>query len=136
VYALTAIGGTVLAGNAATFLSVDNDVRSFLGWFVDDATSSPLQHGVEGARGIVSIGPNPIRNAGWVAFAIPSPALAQIDVVDVTGRIVDRLLPRTAFATGSHRVQFERGGLAPGVYFLRMESAGRVDSRKVMIAPR
>lgn len=76
---------------------------------------------------LAGVRPNPFRNdATTVAFTLSPGGPVELDVMDVTGRRVARLLDRPLDA-GTHEVTWNgrnaRGGnVAAGVYFLRLRS--------------
>jgi hypothetical protein len=84
-----------------------------------------------------SIFPNPARSEATVPFAVPSRTRISLEVVDVRGRLVRRLLSEDRPA-GSHRVTWdgrtERGRNAPsGVYFVRLVAGDRAESRRFVL---
>ncbi|HMA47523.1 MAG TPA: kelch repeat-containing protein, partial [Frankiaceae bacterium] len=75
---------------------------------------------------IQGIRPNPVRaDAPVIAFTLPVAAPARLDVFDVTGRrVTHRDLPSGAVGPQSVRLDFS-ARLGPGLYFVRVEQAGR-----------
>jgi choice-of-anchor B domain-containing protein len=99
--------------------------------------------GVEIAAGAVAAvrlappHPNPFRNAVSVEFAVASSGPARLTVHDVTGRRVASLLDAGRLARGRHVVTWDgrdaSGRTAvPGVYFVRLETAGGSWERKIV----
>ncbi len=84
-----------------------------------------------------SVHPNPARGSCRVSFSIDRDTDVALDVVDVTGRRVTRLMdgPVTAGRRGVTWDGRDAAGseVADGVYFFRLRAAGTVDSRKVLI---
>jgi hypothetical protein len=84
--------------------------------------------------------PNPFRpHHGQLAitYEIPAPGLARVRVFDVSGRLVRGLLDQPQ-ASGRHEMVWDGRGhggrpLAPGVYFLELEAAGRCSTRRVVL---
>lgn len=76
--------------------------------------------------------PNPFNPLTTIAFTIPADAWVQLRVYDVTGaevlRPLDRALPR-----GAHRVTLDARTLASGVYFYRLDAAGKQQTRKFVL---
>ncbi|MEM1126033.1 MAG: T9SS type A sorting domain-containing protein [Bacteroidota bacterium] len=66
--------------------------------------------------------PNPFSSSATVAFTLPEAGQTTIDVFDVTGRRVRRLVAQRLEA-GPHEVRWETRGLASGVYFVRLVTA-------------
>jgi hypothetical protein len=68
-----------------------------------------------------------------VRFALPAGGHVTLDVLDVSGRLVRRLVDSRR-AEGTHDEEWERPFAVPGVYFLRLRVDGReVASRKLAI---
>ncbi len=85
---------------------------------------------------LAPIAPNPFRDCARIAFDLPVAAHVQIDIYDVRGRRVRALLAE-ARPAGRHEVEwpgFDDEGLAvaPGIYFARARSRGRVITRKLV----
>lgn len=81
--------------------------------------------------------PNPVRSDANVMFALPRAGAAQLRVFDVRGRRVATLLDGAA-AAGSHLIVWQGRDdhdrqLAAGIYFLRLEQAGRALTRKILL---
>jgi flagellar hook assembly protein FlgD len=82
--------------------------------------------------------PNPLRSHGEIAFTLPEAGTARLAIYDVAGRQV-AVLTDGVRAAGRHTVPWDgrdtRGNVVPdGVYFVRLETADWVTSRKVVIA--
>jgi hypothetical protein len=80
--------------------------------------------------------PNPAGGRTTLRFALPQAADVQLDLYDATGRRV-RGIERGHRAAGEHqltlRLEDERGRpLGNGLYFVRMETGGRVLSRRLI----
>ena len=65
--------------------------------------------------------PNPFNPATTIPFALPEASMVKIAVYDLTGRRV-AVLVEGELAVGYHTVQFQGGGLASGVYLVRMQA--------------
>lgn len=82
--------------------------------------------------------PNPARQNTQFAFGLPAPALANMSVFDLSGRLVRTLVngPRTAGqASVSWDLRDQSGRLVgPGLYFVKLVHDGRpVGTRRVII---
>jgi hypothetical protein len=73
--------------------------------------------------------PNPFTLSTTVRFRLPAAGPVRLAVYDVTGREVARLLDGTRPA-GEHAVVWQPGGTPSGVYFVRLESGGRVVTKR------
>ncbi len=63
--------------------------------------------------------PNPFNPETTISFQIPQKSHVELQVYDVTGRLV-RTLIDGEMRTGVHQVQFNGEGLASGIYFYRL----------------
>jgi len=80
--------------------------------------------------------PLPFRDRVELSFTLPAPGRVRLDIHDVAGRRVVRLIDAPAVA-GFHGISWDgRDGtgraVAPGVYWARLEIGGRVSSRRVV----
>jgi hypothetical protein len=85
---------------------------------------------------MVGIQPNPFAPQTEIHFDVPASERLEIKVFDVAGRLV-RTLASGVVESGEHRVIWrgdtESGGsAAAGVYFVRLESAHGIQTKKVM----
>ncbi|MCE9627094.1 MAG: T9SS type A sorting domain-containing protein, partial [Candidatus Eisenbacteria bacterium] len=71
--------------------------------------------------GLLGARPNPSRGALRVAFELAEPGDARLEILDVSGRVVARMVQ--SLAAGSHAWPVP-GALAPGVYVIRLHTAG------------
>lgn len=68
-------------------------------------------------------GANPVREVARFRFALPAAGRARLEVFDVAGRQVARVLDRE-LPSGEHEVAWEAAGRAAGVYFARLGADG------------
>jgi hypothetical protein len=90
--------------------------------------------GPEGAPMVaMTVGPNPVRGALRVEFALSRADDAMLEVVDVAGRrAVRRAL--TGLAVGTHRVVLDEVAELPaGLWFVRLRVGGSTHARRVMV---
>jgi hypothetical protein len=85
----------------------------------------------------VAVAPNPFGSATAVAFSMPHPGRARLEIVDVRGRIV-RVLVDDEIDAGLQRVDWdgrdEAGRrLASGVYFARLTAADAGAAQKIVL---
>jgi hypothetical protein len=86
---------------------------------------------------VVSISPNPFSDAAEIAFFVPATMPARLVVFSVQGRLVS-VLADADFSAGVHRSTWrgtsrDQRRVAPGIYFLRLEVPGRVETRKILL---
>ncbi|OZC01801.1 hypothetical protein BSZ36_01635 [Rubricoccus marinus] len=87
------------------------------------ATSSSLE--ASGALALDAPVPNPARGAATVRYALPAAGPVRLDVVDLLGRRVASLADGEVPA-GPQVASFDVGGLAAGVYAVRLQSGEAV----------
>ncbi len=88
---------------------------------------------------LTSARPNPFRTGSTIGYAIDRPGHARLDVLDLSGRRVCRLV-NGVMEAGNHTARWsgrdDAGRLmTAGVYFVRLESAKTVATRRVVFAP-
>ncbi len=90
-------------------------------------------NGVSGAPPIApEIYPNPFNNFTSLSFNLPETAHVCATVYDVLGREVARLADE-AFIAGQHRLSVQATAWSSGVYFLRFETLGQIETRKMLL---
>jgi hypothetical protein len=82
--------------------------------------------------------PNPFNPKTTLRFSLAADAMAELDVFDLTGRRVRRLLRAAALPAGEHAVEWngldDAGATMPsGVYLYRLRSDGEVLSGKMSL---
>lgn len=92
----------------------------------DAPTAQPLDFAIEAAW------PNPFNERVSVRYSLPQSAEVQLAVYDILGRRV-ATLQQGRLAAGRHTVSWNAQGVASGVYFLRLNSAGQTRLRKVVL---
>lgn len=81
----------------------------------------------------LSCSPNPFNAATRVGVHLPGAGRTEIAVFDLTGRAVASLFSGNLKA-GGHSFLWDASRQAPGVYLLRMETAGRRISKRVILS--
>jgi hypothetical protein len=76
--------------------------------------------------------PNPFNPVTTISFCIPVQEQVQIHVFDCLGRKVRTLL-NDELPAGLHQVLFDASGLASGIYFYQLRSAGFCSSQKCLL---
>ena len=76
--------------------------------------------------------PNPFNSGTKISFEIPKSSVVNINLYDVTGKLVSVIVKKN-FIKGLHSINFERGVLASGIYFLQMKVARFNRVRKLLI---
>lgn len=91
-----------------------------------DADGAPLQF----ALGPTT--PNPGAGARDVSFSLPAPGHVELRVFDVAGRLQATLVDRE-LEKGRHDVRFGTDRWTAGVYYYRLESAGKSRSGRMVV---
>ena len=81
--------------------------------------------------------PSLIRELAFVSYRLPNAGPVSLKLCDAAGRVVQTLVA-TRQNIGQHTLSLRASGspphLAPGVYFLRLLTSGRVATRKIVLA--
>jgi len=108
------------------------------GWFIDrlglsgtPLETSPSRVPVPRCVTIERLYPNPFNRGFVVAFSLPDPGRVVLGLFDLNGRKTATLLDGLRQA-GSYTVRFDTGGLASGVYWLRLGVDGTTAVRKAV----
>ena len=100
---------------------------------VNDPPAPTAITGIELARGR----PNPFVSATTIAYAIATPSRVRLSIFDLAGRAVRRLVDAPMLAPGRYSAVWDgrddAGHALPGgVYFTRLEAAGRTRSDRIV----
>jgi hypothetical protein len=76
--------------------------------------------------------PNPFNPSTSVRFDLPATASVSVEVFDLLGRSVARLVDGTLPA-GFHQVSWDASGAGSGTYLVRMRTGSKVMSRTVVL---
>lgn len=126
VHAL-AVGEAEAAGKAALwvggeFIAAGSEPASCIArWETEDFDTDAEEGGTTPATLGLEVYPNPASGPLTVRYALPSSAPVRLAVFDVLGREV-ALLADGVQAAGTHEAQSAQGGLASGVYVVRLET--------------
>lgn len=107
-------------------------------WQPEDGLSAAPQEEIPQKPALFGNAPNPFNPLTAISFAVGrEPAHARIRIYDLQGRLVRTLVdevvqPGIRTATWSGRTE-SGGAAASGVYFYRLEVAGEVFNRKMLL---
>jgi len=76
--------------------------------------------------------PNPFNPTTNIAFSVPAQARVTIGVFNILGQKVTTVTDQD-YPAGSHVVTWNAGGAASGVYFCRMITAGKLQTKKMLL---
>lgn len=101
--------------------------------------------GIEGERSTTDVqrstrlflqnSPNPFQNSTVISYSLPSRTEVTLQILDVTGGVVETLQDSEQEA-GIHRIRWNGRAYANGLYFCRLEAGGSFDTRKIVLLPR
>lgn len=77
--------------------------------------------------------PNPFNPVTNIRFFSPGLAPLSIDVYDVSGRLIQKLINENFYTRGFHNVQFDASGLSSGIYFYQLNSGSYSSTRKMIL---
>ncbi len=77
--------------------------------------------------------PNPAINSTSIVFSIPEANYSLLEVYDITGRIISRLVNKKLPA-GKHSLIWETRDMPEGIYILRLTAGQRSVTRKIVIS--
>lgn len=77
--------------------------------------------------------PNPFNPATIISYQVPANNHVTIKVFDIIGREVATLVNEVKEAGTLYRVPFNGGGLATGMYLVRLEYGGRSATQKIVL---
>jgi hypothetical protein len=83
--------------------------------------------------GLESVRPNPFSQEAIIGFRIAEPGPVKISVYNQLGQLVE-ILANEDLPEGLHERLWHPGNLAPGTYFIHLESGGMVSVRKAMLS--
>jgi hypothetical protein len=121
---------TLLAGDVGSYRCDGDGVPSRTFTVTASAASVPGSSEAPTATMLGAGRPNPFRDAITVDFALAEPASVRLTAFDVAGRLVAVLVDERRSA-GQHAVPWQADDVAPGVYFLRLETGSTHLVRKV-----
>ena len=109
------------------YLYTQTALRAAVG---NPVTGEPVAPGPALALGVAR--PHPVSGRGEMQVTLGEAGTARLGLYDALGRRVG-LLADGPFAAGTHTVPVDASRLAPGVYVVRLEAAGRVTTRRLVV---
>jgi hypothetical protein len=76
--------------------------------------------------------PNPFNPVTKIRYQLPESGFVKLTVYDMTGREVSRLIS-TYQSAGTYNVEFSGAQYSSGVYFYRLETAGLISTKKMIL---
>ncbi len=75
---------------------------------------------------------NPVSGVVDIGFSVPTAGIVELAVLDLAGRVVERL-QQGELSAGQHTVVWDTSEMAAGVYFQVLAAPGGVETRKCMV---
>lgn len=97
------------------------------------ATKTERHDGAAAVFGLASPLPSPARSSTALRFTLPAAASVNLEVFDLQGRRVATPLERDPRGPGHHEITLSTRGWKAGVYYCRLEAAGRAATRKMLV---
>lgn len=117
--------GTVANGDRVTFNNIALDARR-------QTVSTPLASDLPDRFELGQNYPNPFNPVTTIPFSLTESASVRLEVYNLVGQRV-AVLRDEVMAAGWHQVRFDATGLASGVYVYRLQTAGLVQTRKLVL---
>ena len=76
--------------------------------------------------------PNPFEDSLIVNYSLKKPTNVVIDMYDITGKLIRRIIENPLQAEGSYQVLLDVADLTPGVYLFQMTTVNDIISKKVL----
>jgi predicted amidohydrolase YtcJ len=76
--------------------------------------------------------PNPFNAKTRIAFEIPDRSHVQINILNVRGQLIQRVMDKNLFA-GKHEIVYDAGSLANGIYFFQMKTERYTEIKKMLL---
>lgn len=77
--------------------------------------------------------PNPFNPSTKINFALPSDSRVTLDVYDISGRLVSRIINNEFRTANYYTVEFNASGLSSGMYFYSMRAGAFAETRKMLL---
>jgi len=123
------VGVHLLTGKVTEGAEADSVTWTF------DVTPLGVRNDRSGQAGtpiLLRVTPNPFNSSTTIEYSLPRPGRYAVDVVDISGRLVERIAGGYGQA-GSHQTVWNAGSTAAGVYIVKLEGGRIRDLKKVVL---
>lgn len=76
--------------------------------------------------------PNPFNPTTKISYSIPQSGFVEINVYDVVGNLIKRLVSENKEA-GYYDIQFDGTGLSSGIYYYQLKSGNFIETKKLVL---
>jgi endo-1,4-beta-xylanase len=119
---------------------IDNDgnERPALGWlreYVENYEPTAIEETVKEVLGEFRVHnnyPNPFNPSTQITYDVPTAAHVSIDVFDITGRLVEKLVNNRK-SPGSYTVTFNAANLSSGIYIYRFKAGSYTEFKRMVM---
>ncbi|MFK7932403.1 MAG: T9SS type A sorting domain-containing protein [Saprospiraceae bacterium] len=80
----------------------------------------------------LAIMPNPVQNNLTVQYALPNASKVILELFDISGKQIHQQVSPTTVAAGKHSTELNTALLAPGAYYLKLNTTAGSVTKKVM----
>jgi hypothetical protein len=77
--------------------------------------------------------PNPILHDAAVSFSVEDEELVSVELYDVQGTGVVKNIINQKYTRGVHEISFDKQGLKPGVYLVKIKVGQNVETRRIVV---
>ena len=81
----------------------------------------------------IKVFPNPFSSETTIQFAIAEAMPIQLQLLDITGKIVQTIVPESHYETGQYQINLQNDQLQTGIYFFHLSSPKEHLVKKVMV---
>lgn len=77
--------------------------------------------------------PNPFNPSTMISFAVPNKSYVTLEVYDVSGKLVDRLINNELKTEGNYSYEFDGSTLSSGMYFYKLTAGNFTETKKMIL---
>lgn len=81
----------------------------------------------------LTVAPNPVATSATIHYTLPAAGQASVEIVDLMGRRVALVTPKTIQTSGSHTVQLPVSTLSAGLYMVRLQVGNQTQQTKLQV---
>ena len=101
-------------------------------WMDEQAMRADDDHQLIRSHSLDPAYPNPFNPTTTIEFSIPQSEFVTVKVYNIVGNEITTLI-NEELSTGNHSIQWDGSHQPSGVYFVKIESNGFVQTRKMVL---